>query len=293
MKNLIFLLTAVSLFSCKKYKDDGFFSTYSAEKRLINTSANMWSLKSYSAPSASEKSINENNFNLIFTKDSVSVFSLNSEQIYNTSWKLESNKKYLTLSNGTKFEILQLEVDKLKLKNEQGEIYSFKKIITQKEITVADESIFEIPLFGLSNVSSTLKLTDVNHCETNNMSVSVNGNIINDPLVSGLFENGIGYTTTLNSIYYNFSKYYFKPGEMTFYYKKEAFTTYSLAVKINGVQTSYSEIAEVDGGINAGWGLVKVNVPSTGNLNFSIQSTNSGGVSAIRAIDEIKFWEYH
>jgi hypothetical protein len=289
MKKLIYFLLAISIFSCKKYEEDSFFSTYTVEKRLINSSSNMWTLEKFSSTSVSEKSINENNFNLFFSKDSVIFSTLNNEYVGFTGWSFDSEKKYISLKNGQKFEILQLEVDKLKLKNEQGDIYSFKKKLNQEYVTVSDESIFNVPLFGLSSSSSILKLTDVNHCEQNNISVNINGSISSNPLVTGLLENGFGFTGSLNSISLNFSKYYSKPGELSFYYKKEAWNTYNLVIKINGVQASYTEGADLD----TGWGFVKVNVPNTGNLNFSIQSTKSTGIVAIEAFDEIKFWEYH
>jgi hypothetical protein len=101
--------------------------------------------------------------------------------------------------------------------------------------------------------------------------VNINGSISSNPLVTGLLENGFGFTGSLNSISLNFSKYYSKPGELSFYYKKEAWNTYNLVIKINGVQASYSQ----DDDLNSDWIFVKVNVPNTGNLNFSIQSTKS------------------
>ncbi len=287
-------MVTLSFFSCKKYNDDSFFSTYTVEKRLINTSKNMWSLQNYTAPSTSEKSIKENNFNLTFSKDNVVISSLNNEYAEEIGWTFDSNKKFIILKNGFRLEILRLEVDKLKLKNEEGGTYTFKKKINQEFLSIADESIFNVPLFGLSSSKSTMKLTDVNHCETNNMSIKINGSVSNSVVITGLMGSGLGYTNqnTLNSIVYSFSKFFAKPGELSFYYKKNAFTYYNLTIKINNIATTFSETGYVETGTNTGWGLIKVSVPFAGNLSFSFQSVKSGTNSAINVIDEIKFWEY-
>lgn len=287
-KNIAFILVSlIVLSSCKKYKEDSFISTFSPEQRLTNSS-NIWTLQKFSSTLMSEKAIAENNFNLFFDKDSLVISSLNNDYVGGLDWTFESNEKYISLSDGRKFEILQLEVDKLKLKNEKGEIYSFKKKRNQDYQFVSDESIIDVPLFGLSNPSSVLKFKGANHCDQNNISVFVNGSISNNPLVTGLFGNAFGFTGTLNSINLNFSKYFSKPGQLTFYYRGEQWSSCNLVVKINGVQINTSNLYSDSNG----WQLAKIDVPLTGNLNFSIQSTKSPGINTIKAIDEIKFWEF-
>jgi hypothetical protein len=288
------LLILIILVSCKKYKEDNFISTYTPEKRLINTSSNIWTLENFKDSDGNDNSITDANFTLHFSEDSVTVSTLNFEQTNLNKWNFESSKKNLVLNDEMKFEILKLEVDRMKLKNEKGEVYSFKKILQDNTALLADNSILNIPLFGLKDNSTLLKLFDINHCEEKNMIVTINGNNSSNPIVNGLFGNAIGFdnANALNSIKFNFTKFYSKPGEFTFYYEKDDWTYYNIVVKINGVQTDYTEDLFVDSGENKGWGLVKVIVPNSGSKNISIESSFNGSKYPITAIDELKFWAY-
>jgi hypothetical protein len=268
---------------------------------LINSSSNVWTLISYTDPTGSEKSINENNFNIIFSKDSSLIYSLNKENLGRLTWTFESSKKFISLNGGEKFEILQLEVDKLKLKNNLGALFNFEKKTKKDDLTVSDESIFNVPLFGIG-ASSSIKLVSTNHCEQKNISVIVNGNNnLANTIVPGLFGNGIGIgnISNPNSISYNFTKNYSKTGLLTFYCKqKYGNNGVSLIVKINGGQIPFKEI-DLDN--DSGWTLIKVSVPNSGNFNFTIESFPIGPefpgqinnlVGGVEAIDELKFWEY-
>lgn len=290
--NLLILLSIV-LFSCKKYKEDSFISTYSPESRIKNTSANIWILEKYVDENGFEKNIDKNNYNLKISKDSLTISSLNSEFINQTSWSFQSNKQNILTNGNTNMEILKLAVDKMRLKNDKGQTYWFKKVLLEDSILVATESVIGVPLFGLFNgESSSIKLTKINNCEVNNINVVYNNNTINTTYQGGLFGNGFGINSTSGSISYNFSNTYSKPGYLTFYYKNDGNSDYNFVVKVNGIQVPLSEGESFLSESGKYWKLVRVPVNSSGNINFSIQSSQTTWLSMVNRIDEIKFWEY-
>jgi uncharacterized protein YlaN (UPF0358 family) len=270
------------LLSCKKYKEDGFISTYSPKDRIKNTESNIWSLSKYFDLNGDEKNVDAHNFKLWFIDDSLHISSLNQEFKSSYKWSLVSDKKYLSINDNLKFEILQLEVNKLKLKNDKGQIYYFDKIKLNDTIKVCDETVLNTPLFGMQNeLSKSIKLVDVNHCEQNNISVFKNGSQLSSPIDVGLFGNGIGYNGYSSSelITFSFSKSFSNEGFITFYDNWVGNPTF----KIDNVSVPYDYVKKIK---NTPWSLIRVKVSTPGYHNF-ILTKQYGSI-----IDEIKFWEF-
>lgn len=292
----IILISILVITSCKKYSEDSFISSYTPEGRIKNTTSNVWSLNKYFDEFGNEKNIDSFNLKLNFNADSVYISSLNDEFSSVYKWEFESKKKFLEINSFWNFEILQLEVDKMKLKNEKGQLFIFNKVKKEEFVYLSDESFLNIPSFGLlAGENKSLKLIGINQCEENNINVVANGSL-NSALVTGLFGNGFGFNGAPNTMDYNFSKFFSKEGYITFYTKMNAYTNYNLSIKINGIQTSFDEVNEITLENNVIWRLIRVRVPS-GNVNVNLISNklnSSGGTVtsyAINAIDEIKFWE--
>ncbi len=127
-KFLYFILILIPLFSCKKYKEDPFFSTYSPEGRLCKGSWNCISIMDTVISEIPEFSCilefdKNGNLTLLKTNSSGELISEN----FAYAWK---SKKNILSFDGVDFEIKSLTWKTIILKsNYTNKVYSFEKWI--------------------------------------------------------------------------------------------------------------------------------------------------------------------
>lgn len=127
-KFLFFILFLTPLFSCKKYKEDPFFSTYSPEGRLCKGSWNCISILDTTLSEIPEFSCIlefDKNGNQKFLKTNANGELIDKNLTY--TWK---SKKNILSFNGIDFEIKSLTWTNLILQsNNTNKVYSFEKWI--------------------------------------------------------------------------------------------------------------------------------------------------------------------
>ena len=324
MKNIsIFVFVVISsiLFSnCRKYPNDSFFSTFSANSRLTRGESLIWNCIGYKDKDGVCFSIPLNHFALKFGNKEVQVHFLtlaieilaaaNNQTSTNgnimfaeisdsTTWTFEDNKKFLNCFG--KWRILSLTINKLEIENEKGEVYYFSKrppSIVEK----IDSSIVSIPLFGLFDETS--KIFYYNTCENSStISAYNNGN----PMSSTKGVLGNGRVKFGNNANISFNQYFSKRGYITFYILKKKYAPNELPTFLLNNQSLNPKISSFGIEGNAAtfvppsiyltdntaqhfeWFYVEIPINEVGNN--TVQILGNGGLEYTSGIDEIRFWE--
>lgn len=315
------------LFSCKKYEEDPFISTYSPEKRLVTSSANnvCWVLKSYTTQEGQVIEYPDNLFALKFFDNGIfdivfapylSQTSLVpndwtyyfAEILKTEEWSLEDNKKSINLLG--KKEIIKLTVSELKLKNNLNGVYSFEKKALSRitSMDFSDFDISQVPIFGLFDSSEEL-LCLKNSKSFNSSSELLNINLIAyaGSTISGFtpVNCGIGLpqepflgqalhseTPITSSAECTMSFTFNNPGYVSFFFRKSRGTSaaaisYFPTFYVNGIAVQAAVNETPHSGVNNIWHFVKIPITSTGNVTIKMEGGNRSG----NAIDEIRQWE--
>lgn len=290
MKNsiLIFAAFLMLILSCKKYKNDKFISAHSPEARLIKGDSAVWMCTAYQTYDSVKRNLPDNHFSVSFIKSTVGFSDLgNLYEISNTQkWELKNNKE--TLSFFGEREILKLTMKELELKDSLGNIYFFEKR-NKESISKIDEGILNVPLFGV--FPELCKLVAYNSCENSNSITTLNGWNPKGVLGKGIISSNSTYT---------FSRYFNKPGYITFWYNEYAssWSSYKAPIiKLNGINANdLTVIDSFKDEYSDTWRNVRIKIGSAGNKTISIAPLidNQGSVSqAASIVDEIRFWQIH
>jgi hypothetical protein len=201
------------ILSCKKYKNDKFISAHSPEARLTKGESAVWMCTAFQTYDSSKRNLPNNHFGISFSESTVGFSDLG--KLYEISniqkWELKNDKE--TLSFFGEREILKLTMNELELKDSLGNIYYFEKK-NKESISKIDQGILNVPLFGV--FPELCKLVAYNSCENSNSITTLNGENI-----EGVLGNGIvGSNST-----YTFSRFFNKPGYVTFWYKEYYIST--------------------------------------------------------------------
>lgn len=267
--------------SCKRYKNDKFFSTYTVKKRITKT----WNCVSYKNPEGVDFSLPSNHFVLDFAEQATSKF-LDGEITKSTPWYFEDNKNYLNCFG--KWKILSLMVNKLEIESEEGAVYTF---VPQKEDSIENisDGIKNVPLFGI--FEEPCKLVDYNKCETAN---SINAFMGSNSMFigPGLLGYGIIGNFPLNYANITFNHNFTKKGYVSFYYKAgKSSSSWTPTFKVNNniISPSFFSEGVLDANDSFIWIYTIIPVNSAGSTTIQILSNNS--FNNVYGIDEIRFWE--
>lgn len=311
----IILFSVLFLTACKKYENDEFISTYSPLKRLTASSDEniYWVLVGYIDEVGNEVAVPSNLYNLRFEASGqlylqwapylLDNYSYVPAERYSSDseWSFKSNKEKLIFFD-EEHDILKLTVTDLELKNRLGAIYTFKKqpIVS---INNMEDAVSPIPLLGVIPISTEYhKLVWSNSLNSQSginlaAQASINGTTNTGPVScsvqsSTLFGTAyISATTNTTSATCTFSRYFNKPGFLTFFFRKSNGSNFSNdwpQIKVNGFSVEYAyESTPYDNDPNYGWYKAIVPVNITGNISFQITGTQN----VANGIDEIRQWE--
>lgn len=294
MKNLhytsIFLILA--LFSCKKYQNDSFYSTYTPEGRL--TKGGVWVCTKILKNNGAEFLLNDFQYNFDFSPNgsiTMNFGMLDASLVEHDSlsdWSFSDNKTHLNFMG--KWKIQKLTVNQMELIDELGCTYFFDKKSTYNTTNGSpiDVNLIGAPLYGVHQKVSSL----INYKNCEQIS-EISGTSTTSPLTAISGVSGIaigGNASTLGS--YNFQQNFTKIGKTTFWLKgpsPSAIEDYS-NIKINGQSCSFKI---VEWGND--WYLISIEIQTPGLKQFSIPTVspiNGTNYLLIEGIDEIRFWEY-